>query len=568
MPVTEESVISEFVQEYLEPISGDSPTGNDAKNEEEYFRLNMEIPKTSPDYKKCIELADVILKEQSKDIKIAAWLCFALFRTEKIKGLRDGLSIIYHLLNKFENNLFPSNNVHRSKAIQFINSTRFYKLVEREDINSLNANDLIEAENILSKIIDESKKLFPENVPVLKTIAGVLKSHVEEANSITSPKKEEKETDQEEMAADSDTLEHSEEKVATDTTQITEEKKKAQQSTLTSTPSSTQAIKYLSEKDSISQLRQNLTFFFEIQEDGVKKEKVPDSHFVFGLSRILQWGKLSSPPDTDKITQIEAPNQIIRGKIKEWFENNDWDTLIPRIEINFLKADSVFRYWFDVQRYLVKALEQKGGKYILAVEEIKIQLARLLNRIPDLHTLKFKDNKTPFADDETILWINDEVMSILGKGKSSESVILPPIIGEDYDSINKEYEIVCSELPGKFEENLTVMQKAIDADVRRKGKFLRRLNFANYCIQAKQFHLAKVNLFELKDLIEEYNLANWEPALCTAVWQSLYLTNKKLLSGSIDEEAKIKIDKEQKELFSNIAKYDGILAIKLTQKNN
>jgi type VI secretion system protein VasJ len=562
MPVAEESVISEYVQEYLEPISGDSPTGNDAKNKEEYFRLNMEIPKTSPDYKKCIELADVILKEQSKDIKIAAWLCFALFRTEKIKGLKDGLSIIYHLLNKFENNLFPSNNVHRSKAIQFINSTRFYKLVEREDINSLNANDLIEAENILSKIIDEGKKLFPENVPVLKAIAAVLKSHVEEAKTITSPKKEVRETDQEEMAADSDTIEHSEEKVETDTTQITEEKKKTQQSTLTST----QAIKHLSEKDNISQLRQILTFFFEIQEDGVKKEKVPESYFVFGLSRILQWGKLSSPPDNDKITQIEAPNQIIRGKIKEWFESSDWDTLIPRIEINFLKADSVFRYWFDVQRYLVKALEQKGGKYILAVEEIKIQLAKLLKRIPDLHLLKFKDKITPFADDETILWINDEVMSILGKGKSSESVILPPIIGEDYDSINKEYEIVCSELPDKFEENLAVMQKAIDADVRRKGKFLRRLNFANYCIQAKQFHLAKVNLLELKDLIEDYNLANWEPALCTAVWQSLYLTNKKLLSGSNDEEAKIKIDNEQKELFSNIAKYDGILAIKLTQK--
>ena len=75
-----------------------------------------------------------------------------------------------------------------------------------------------------------------------------------------------------------------------------------------------------------------------IQEDGVKKEKVPYSHFVFGLSRMLQWGTLSSPPDTDKVTQIEAPNQIIRRKIKEWFEGNNWDSLIQRIEINFLKA--------------------------------------------------------------------------------------------------------------------------------------------------------------------------------------------------------------------------------------
>ena len=105
MSATEELVISEFVQEYLEPISGDSPTGNDAKNEEEYFKLNMEIPKTSPDYKICIEPADVILKERSKDIKVAAWLCFALFRTEKIKGLKDGLSIIYQLANKSERRL-------------------------------------------------------------------------------------------------------------------------------------------------------------------------------------------------------------------------------------------------------------------------------------------------------------------------------------------------------------------------------------------------------------------------------------------------------------------------------
>ncbi len=257
MPVTEESVISEFVQEYLEPISGDSPTGNDAKNEEEYFKLNMEIPKTSPDYKKCIELADVILKEQSKDIKVAAWLCFALFRTEKIKGLKDGLSVIYHLLNNFENNLFPSNNVHRSKAIQFINSTRFYKLVEREEINSLNANDLIETENILSKIIDESKKLFPENVPVLKAIAAVLKSHVEEAKTITSPKKEIKETNQEEMAVDSDTIEQSGEKVETDTAQEVAEKKKTQQPTIKATPPSAPQVKLHSEKDNICTAKTN-----------------------------------------------------------------------------------------------------------------------------------------------------------------------------------------------------------------------------------------------------------------------------------------------------------------------
>ncbi len=62
-----------------------------------------------------------------------------------------------------------------------------------------------------------------------------------------------------------------------------------------------------------------------------------------------------------------------------------------------------------------------------------------------------------------------------------------------------------------------------------KGKFLRRLNIANFCYEAKQYNVAKVNLEELKIMIDDLNLCNWEPALSTAVWQSLYLTNVQLL---------------------------------------
>ena len=76
-----EPEVSEFVEEYLEPVPGDSPVGADAANDEEYFKLSMEFPKTVPDYKNWIDLSDVILKEKSKDIKVATWLCFALYRT-------------------------------------------------------------------------------------------------------------------------------------------------------------------------------------------------------------------------------------------------------------------------------------------------------------------------------------------------------------------------------------------------------------------------------------------------------------------------------------------------------
>ncbi len=540
--------VSEFVQEYLENIPGEKPAGTDAANDEEYFKLNMEIPKTAPDYRKCIELSDIILKERSKDLKVATWLCFALFRTEKIKGLKDGLDIIYHLLMKYGNELYPENELHRSKALQFLNTARFYKLVEKEKITGSNANDIIESGEILNKITEESKKLFPDNIPILKSLKETIETHVGNAKKITSPPKKETVSAGKQEGAEGFKTGAG-----------------MQAGAQTPRPQTVSAAKEVlgSEKDAIKQLRQTLLYFFEREADGEKKEVVPESPVVFGLSRYLQWGNLIRPVDNSKITQIDAPNQIIQNKFQEWFSSSSWDTLIPRIEISFLKPDSEFPYWLDLQRYAVRALEQKGGNYGEAAKEVKFRLAILLKKIPDLPQLIFKDKQTPFANNETKKWIDDEVKPVLS-GEGSGSTLLPPVMDEEYETINEEYKAALNGLPENFEETVDKMQQGIKSDERRKGKFLRRLNLANFYFAAKQYNLAKINLQELSKLIAEYNLAEWEPALCTSVWQSLYTTNTRIDDGK--KESKLEIEKEQDELFSKIAKYDGVTAIKLINK--
>lgn len=144
-------------------------------------------------------------------------------------------------------------------------------------------------------------------------------------------------------------------------------------------------------------------------------------------------------------------------------------------------------------------------------------------------------------------------------------MLLPPIMGEDYFPISEDYKKACEELPANFEINIAKMQQKISGDTRRKGRFLRLLNLSNLCIEAKQFQLAKVHLLQLNNKIEEYNLAEWEPALCVAVWQSTYLVNNTLLETK-DKEIKNTIELEQTNLFSKIANYDGVLAIKLSNK--
>lgn len=571
MAEVNEIELSEFVQSYLEPIPGNSPAGSDAANTEEYFKLNMEIPKVTPDYRLCKELSNTILLEKSKDLKIASWFCFVLFRLDKMKGFKEGLNIIYNLLIKYQNNLFPANEIHRSKALQFLNTPRVFKLVEKEEINSSNASDVIEANKLLSLISEECQKLFPGNFIGLKQLQEVLEAQFQKSIQLTagaSIKKDEKPA----LPADGKTINEEkpvkpeEEKIVVTSSGKIEDVSKVQTAAASSPSVASKDIKVTSEKEAVIQLKQLLAFFFEENQDGVKKEKVPSSPFVFGFSRQLVWERLMRPVETDKVTQISAPNQVALGKIREWFSSGNWDALIPRIEINLLKSDSEFIYWLDAHRYVSKALEQKGGIYIQASEDIKYHLSRLLKKFPDLAQLKFKDKQTPFADPETIKWINDEVKSQASGSAKNDMVVLPPILGEDYDPINKEYETACSELPEKFEENLSLMQKSIEADTRIKGRFLRKLNLSNYFIQAKQFNLAEVYLTELKNNIDQLNLTEWEPALCTAVWESLYVVNSHSIAELKDEESKKMLEKEQKKLFSMIANYNGLLALKIVQK--
>lgn len=543
-----EPEVSEFISEFLEPIPGDSPAGKDASNEEEYFKLSMEFQKSVPDYRNWIDLSYLILKEMSKDIKVASWLCFALYRTDKLKGFRNGLELVYQLLKKYGNNLFPENPSHKSKAIQFLNTSRVTKLFEKEEINKSNADEILKIDELLGLIAAESANLLPQNIPVLQALQDIISAHKENAKKALAPAAEKKITPVSQSKPETKPV----------LTNITKEE-----------PSPVKTSRPASEDETSILLRRNLTYYYEIIQNNETVERVPESFFAFGIARQLQWSTLQLPTAEDKITGIEPPNEIIRKLINDWFNSNNTDVLIPRIEVEFIKDNSEFRYWLDAQRYLVQSLEKKSGNYIIAADDIKYHLARLVNRIPEILNLKFSGGEISFADKDTIRWINEEVRNKATNSKSAEpNSSLSPIIDSSYEEITKEYNQAVNELPKNFESSFQSMQEKLKAEDRTKGKFLRRLNIANFCYEAKQYNVAKVNLEELKLMVNELKLNEWEPALSTSVWQSLYLTNVQLLFNTENEENKNLLEKEQEELFYKIAKYNGLLAINLEQQKH
>jgi type VI secretion system protein VasJ len=319
-------------------------------------------------------------------------------------------------------------------------------------------------------------------------------------------------------------------------------------------------ISVSSDSEARSAIKKVLNHYFKLDADDERKY----STFIYGISRSLIWSDLAIPPHKDSVSELPPPDSEIKTTLDSWFTNKEWKKLVSAAEVNVLNEDSAFKYWLTAQRYVTEALEKIGGPATKAAEEVKLQLAKLLRRIPSIENLKF-NNDMPFADDRTLEWINEDVKSNM-QGGSSQDMILPPILGEDYDPINKEYEDACAALPDKFEENLEKMQIGIAADTRRKGKFLRTLNLANFFIQAKKFELAKVHLVKLVEKIEAYQLAEWEPALCTSVWESTYLVNEKLIEKEKNEDEIDFLNKQQRDLFAKIGNYNGLLALKLAKR--
>ena len=325
-----------------------------------------------------------------------------------------------------------------------------------------------------------------------------------------------------------------------------------------------------SEDEINTQLRRTLTHFYESTVNNETVEKIPETFFAFGIARQIQWSTLVLPESEEKITGIAPPNDIIRKLLNTWHSENKIDVIIPRIELEFIKDGSEFRYWLDAQRYLADALEKKGGSYTSAANDIKYHLVRLLKRLPDLPKLKFDGGEVAFADKETIKWLEQLPANTNqgGTAAAAGTLSLTPIVDQTYDDINKEYEEALQGLPNNFQVSLETMQQKLNAEDRVKGKFLRRLNIANYCYEAKQYNVAKVSLEELDKTIDRLNLSEWEPALCTAAWQSLYLTNVQVLFTSENESQKNQIEKQQQELFYKIAKHNSILAINLEQQKH
>ncbi|MDP6957614.1 MAG: TssA family type VI secretion system protein, partial [Planctomycetota bacterium] len=103
------------------PIPGDSPTGIDAKYDEDYEKLKEEVSKldTSPQdvkWREVVELGTTVLTSKSKDLQIGSYFAAALWNQQSYAGLADGITILKEMIETYWEDLFPSKKRMRGRV--------------------------------------------------------------------------------------------------------------------------------------------------------------------------------------------------------------------------------------------------------------------------------------------------------------------------------------------------------------------------------------------------------------------------------------------------------------------
>ncbi len=169
--IAQQDVLSPLLEGVRRPIPGSNPCGRDISYEEDFLAVKAEIDKMStvngqidqeraaelrqlmdstretvrkadrvdaekqlnqrasvvkqgggPDYPFIRQASTAVLSEKSKDLRIAGYLCYALWKLDSFAGLAEGLAAIEILFQEFWEGFYPGKNrlAARKGALDFL----------------------------------------------------------------------------------------------------------------------------------------------------------------------------------------------------------------------------------------------------------------------------------------------------------------------------------------------------------------------------------------------------------------------------------------------------------------
>lgn len=491
------------------PVREGNFAGEDVRYSEEYERLESEVGKTYSmhgagvtDWGLICEIAEHVLRCQSKDLRVAAWLAWGLYEQHHLAGLHAGLVVLARLTKEHWDTLYPSRPRTRLAALSWL-TARLESVGEAQHFQS-QLRPLIEAiANELQALDTSLSTSLGDEAPFLKPIRRRILEAIQPAEPASG------------------------DEVAQPANRAT--------APTAALPVSTAPTAVATDKDAHKVLR-------AIQEQGRTlcaywlKQRASDSR-PLQLSRLLTWLSVDGLPDhnAEQITSLRSlPADKIRS-YQERFEQGTFAELLLELQTSLTRAP----FWLDGHYLAWQCLEALGATN--AMHDLEVQLASFLQRIPGLETLRFHDG-TAFASVETRQWLDSHVTRYGVDARVPST--MSPTNPSPHDPLSAPaWEAALAEAQA------ALRKEGLKSGVRRlklgltnasggREQFYWRLALARLCLSAKKYDLAR-HQFETLDLwIHGNGIAEWEPQLSLELIQLLHNCLEAMPQSPANKEAR------------------------------
>lgn len=469
------------------PISQESFVGVDVRFSNEYEALEREVNKAGSmhgssqvDWSKVIEGCEQLLRTQSKDLRVAAWLTWALYQCESYRGLLAGIGLLQQLCHHHWPQVHPLRNRTRAASIGWLlprleqalgddvaikdQLPIFHHLAERlaglEAICSAQLGDDAPLLLPLCRRLNTMIQRTTENLPQPGAIEAVVAQVKQAATQLLAP----------------------------------------------GTPIE-------SEKEAHKALR--------AQQEGAQqlcawwlKQKATDVR-ALRLNRTLLWLSIDVLPErnAEQITQLRGLPADTLKRFSDGFRQRHYADLLVEIEASLAKSP----FWFDGHRLAWECL--RGLDAEQAMREVEIHFASFIERLPGVIDLRWHDGGA-FADPATRSWIETHVKPHLRTASPAPDTA---VIGDNQAPWEQAFEEAQAVLHQEgLKPAIRSLRQGMQSAQGAREQFLWRFAMARLCFSARKYELAKVQLEALDQMLNRAELHVWEPELALQILHLLH----------------------------------------------
>ncbi len=517
-----------------EPISTENPSGESARYEPEFERLEAEMQKMESlagdavDWKKVVSLSREILKNKSKDLLVGSYLALGLLETEGCNGLSNGLACIEGLVSDHWPSLFPAAKRMRARinALNWLSEKAGASLA-RSEANRENAQGLSDCEELTQSL----EALLNEKADPGEPVFRDLERTIQEQLSQLTP-------------AGGDAV-ATEAKPAGKTAAVP--------APLTAVPATPPVSKVESTEDAKRLLKDAFGSLKKVAS--FTRGQDLTRPLSYRLIRFLTWSEIDAlPPAESGKSRIPPPPQQLRERFQTLSEESAWEELIIQAESKVAE----FPFWLDLHRISETALTKLGSEYSKAGNALKSEVSTLLDRLPDLIEIEFSDG-TPFADDSTRNWISTRIFP---KNESKKTDPAPS--DNEKDSLaeiwSKSRQLL---LEGDTKAALSLVQEATRSAATERQKFLAQLELANICLETGHTKAALAHFEMIDERIKRFSLDIWEPDLASKVLEIYWHTLKRNLRES--KQAGPELTQLADSVYSRLCRLDVLAGLDATK---